>query len=138
MNNDIQITIVDPGFPPIYERAQEVFDLSGMQPVFTYGEVIYNPHGNYLDEPLLAHERVHSLQQSDGPLAWWERYFVDASFRFDQEIEAYREQYRVAKRTIKDRNALNHYVRRLAQDLSSPMYGNIVSFTEALRLIKAA
>lgn len=105
--------------------------------VFTYGTNIYTR--NMLEEPLYRHEVLHVIQQMQmkgGPEAWWDKYFTDADFRLSQELDAYRVQYQVAKKFIKDRNKLFMYLRDLAITLSGKMYGNLLSTREALKLIK--
>lgn len=123
-------------FPPNIEKIRQKFDLSNKDIVFTYGTILYNPTGNFIDHPLMAHEETHMRQQGDKPEEWWKKYLDDDSFRLSQEIEAYRNQYKVAKKLIKDRNKLNVYRTILASDLSGLMYGNIISFFEALNEIK--
>lgn len=104
--------------------------------VFTYGDTIYNPFKGYVDPALEAHETVHSIQQGDDPLGWWNKYFVDSKFRFEQELQAYRVQYDFLKQRIKDRNTLARVLHSLALDISSPIYGKIVELSEAKRLIR--
>lgn len=124
--------------PPhnIRELCEEVFDLTGKIPVWTFRDTIYNPHNAPIDKPLAAHEATHCLQQGDSPATWWDRYFTDEQFRFEQEVEAYRNQYQEAKKHIKDRNQLYRYLRVLAGDLASPMYGSICTVQQAIDKIK--
>lgn len=124
--------------PPhqIRYQCEKAFDLTGTEPAFMYGDTLYNPFGKQLDDTLLAHESVHSMQQGDDPLKWWHQYLKDKDFRFKQELEAYRVQYRVAKDLIPDRNDVARLLFKMSSDLSSPMYGDIVGRIEALKLIK--
>lgn len=124
-------------FPPNIKKIRQRFNLPDKDIVFTYGNILYNPTGNYIDHlPLIVHEETHMIQQGSNPEEWWNKYLNDDSFRLSQEIEAYRNQYKVAKKLIKDRNQLAVYRTILAGDLSGPMYGNIISFFEALNEIK--
>lgn len=122
-------------YPPNIEKIKEVFDFEGKVPCFTYGNTLYNPSGNPVSASLLKHEEVHVRQQGENPEGWWDRYLTDIPFRLEQEIEGYQAQYREAKKWIKDRNELYRYARNLASDLSSPMYGSIISVQEALTKI---
>lgn len=124
--------------PPhgIAEECAIYFNLDGRKPIFTFGDTIYNPHNGLIDQALYAHETVHTNQQGNEPLAWWKRYFVDKRFRFEQELQAYRVQYRWIKRTVKDKNTQTKILLQLADDLSSPMYGKLCTKSQALTLIK--
>ena len=121
--------------PPNIERLKKVFDFEGKKPIFTFGDTIYNPHGTPLADHIIIHEEVHQKQQKD-PNEWWEKYLTDKEFRLSQEVEAYREQYKYAVKYIKDKNTLAKFLHALSADLSSPMYGNIISYQEAKNKIK--
>ena len=123
-------------YPPNYAVVASTFDLSRVTPVFMYGEILYNPAGIPLESHIIAHEEVHERQQRTiGPKAWWDRYLTDSQFRIDQEIEAYREQYRFVKNIIKDRNKVARFLHAIATDLSGPMYGSAISYQDALNKI---
>lgn len=84
--------------PPIYNRAKEVFKIPNFEEgvVFTYAPNIHVFNGK-LDADLLEHELIHIKQQMaypGGVVAWWERYFLDPVWRLEQELEAYRHQYK--------------------------------------------
>ena len=64
--------------------------------IFTYGDMIYC--NQELSIGLCAHELTHVFQQLKmGKEKWWEQYLKDDKFRLEQEVEAYRQQYRVMK-----------------------------------------
>ena len=123
-----------PDLPPNYETIAKTFNLTGREVVFTYGPVIYNVHSE-VPEHLEVHERVHMRQQYD-PEAWWAQYLIDPKFRYEQELEAYRAQYQFIKKQG-DRGITFLFLRKLAQDFSSPIYGSIVTFRDALNAISA-
>lgn len=123
-------------YPPNIEEIEKTFDLTGKKPVFAYGSVLFNPSGASIDEFLLAHEMTHAAQQKNNPSTWWEKYLSDKAFRLSQEAEAYHAQYMALMRKAKDRNAIARYVHSIAVDFSSAMYGNIVSYTDARKIIK--
>lgn len=108
--------------------------LNSLSIVYTYFDGIYTAHEMPLD--LYHHECVHYIQQGAGQSkeqadAWWTRYAEDADFRYQQEIEAYREQYKVVKNQ-KNKAVAFEAAKRFAMDLSSPVYGKICTFTQAL------
>ncbi len=121
-------------YPPNIEKLREAFN-PGPNTIFTYGEIIYNPSGGVLSTELLAHEKVHITQQGAGAEEWWQRYLDDVHFRLAQEIEAHRVEYKTYCAGNKDRNRRSMFLQTIARRLSSPMYGNIITFREALRQI---
>jgi hypothetical protein len=124
-------------YPPNIERIRSNLDIKEKKGiVFTYGDTIYNPDHGDIDQALLVHEATHSLQQKKiGVEEWWDFYFADDDFRLRQEVEAYQNQYAEICRATKDRNRQARHLHQLAQDLSSDMYGSIVSHSEAKKLI---
>jgi len=126
--------------PPCYEDCVKAFGEEAIsRAVFTYGSTIFNPGGYDIPDHLAAHESVHGDQQKhDETVAklWWQRYLADPSFRLDQETEAYRSQYKFICEKVKDRNTRYRALHQIATDLSGKMYGNLISFTEAIRRIR--
>lgn len=123
--------------PPkeIYDRAVEMFGADfNRGTTFTVGNIIYCK-GN-ISPDLLEHEKVHIKQQGSNWKEWWEKYFTDNIFRVEQEIEAYRTQYKWVKNNIKDRNKQSRYLMFFATCLSGKMYGNILNLQDALKFIK--
>lgn len=123
-------------YPPNIKRIKEVFNLDGYSPIFAYGDVIYSPKSTQLREDLIVHESVHQRQQGNDVEGWWNKYLIDASFRLSQEIEAYSTQYKFYCKLHKDRNTQNRFLVQIAMDLSSAMYGNIITVEDAYRQIK--
>lgn len=121
------------GKPPVYDR---IID-AGLKPtentVFTYGDKLYiqDLDEKQIEPVLLAHEETHTKQQGDDIEGWWDKYINDEKFRFDQELEAYGAEYKkVIDMGFKDKfkkYALNAF----AKDLSSSMYGSIITIHEA-------
>jgi len=122
-------------YPPIYEEAKKKFELSGRE-VFTFGDIIYNPSKSDIPDHLMVHEEIHCRQQGNTPNLWWSRYLQDNNFILDQETAAYRAQYKFICEKVKDRNTRYRALHQIATDLSGKMYGNLVSFTEAIRRIR--
>lgn len=123
------------GFPPNIETIRGKFPLSGTE-IFTWGDTIYNPGGGELSPELQAHEAVHEKQQNGDPQAWWDRYMVDEPWRLEQELAAHKVEYRTYCKAHKDRNVQARFLVRIAQRLSSAMYGCIITAREASKLIR--
>lgn len=128
------------GLPPNYDEIAKAFGFSSLpgtfNPVFAYGDTLYNPSGLPIAPDLMAHEETHEQQQSEiGVELWWQLYLENKSFRLKQEAEAYQNQYRYV---------LQHYTRsfrrstlqKLAKDFSSALYGNIISKKLAEEIIE--
>lgn len=124
--------------PPNYDEISKHLDIkSEPHMVFTYGDDIYIPFKTAKTPPehLIAHEYVHSLQQKKvGPDFWWNKYLKNPDFRKEQELEAYRFQYQNLKENHNHKSR-RYILKNLAEDFSSPAYGNIVTFEEAKKLI---
>jgi hypothetical protein len=121
--------------PPNYEKILKFFDVKDENVVFAYGDTIYAPNGGDIPEHLVVHEVRHSKQQGTDPEGWWDKYLVDAEFRLEQEVQAYASQYVYIKRLYKTSTA-DQFLDKLASDLSSKIYGNIVIFDKARSRIK--
>lgn len=124
-------------YPPNYTDIEAILQ-SGNNAVFAYSNIIYNPHAKHVDKYCIAHEKVHFRQQKKiGDVdVWWDQYLSDVNFRVDQEVEAYRAQYRLAKRLNPTKQETNRwYAEQLAKSLSGETYGNCISFDEALKRI---
>ena len=127
--------------PPIWEEANALFKLEelNMGTIFTFGDTLYNPFQVRMTGDLFVHERTHAEQhQWDGTVAglWWKRYLADPEFRLEQEIEAYANQYKYIAHNEKSRDKVFENLLFFAKSLGGPMYGNIISPTEAMARIK--
>jgi hypothetical protein len=124
------------GYPPNFRAiAAALPSAKTMSAIFTYGGTIYTGTGaTDLSEALVAHETVHSRQQGGDPAAWWDLYLNDSQIRFEQELEAHREEFRVASAGANrhNRRAILH---RISQRLAGQLYGNLVTIQEAKRLV---
>ena len=111
------------GLPPNYELLAKHFPMKGGE-IFTYGNKIYTP--GRLSRSLLVHEKTHVRQQLKmGVETWWEKYIEDREFRFHQELEAHRAEFRAGGKLLV-----------IAERLASPLYGSLVSVDAAIGLIK--
>lgn len=108
--------------PPNYARILDTFpNASNYGILFTYGQDIYNPSGGVIPDWLLAHEKKHCERQTD-PEAWWEQYLTDDEFRYNEELIAHREEYRVQMKKTKDRNVRIKLAVVAAKRLVAPLY----------------
>jgi hypothetical protein len=100
--------------------------------IFTYGDTFFSK--NELSYGLIAHEITHTFQQmKTSPEEWWKKYLKDEKFRLSQEVEAYRQQYKVYK--MNNDVMPEVMLEKMAQDLSGKIYGNLLSFDEAKKII---
>lgn len=122
-------------YPPNWEAIRQQFSFEGIQLegkdlVFTYFPHVYVPSGRELPPDLQIHEGIHLRQQEEmGVENWWHKYLSDIDFRLSQELEAYGAQLHFW-RPFGNR-AYKHHKARLAHDLSSDAYGNIINHREA-------
>ncbi len=123
--------IIKETYPPNYKELNQVLGpLAPHKPVFTYGDVIYNPFGREITPDIEYHEKIHSKQQGQYPEVWYYKYLYDKKFRLEQEIEAYGFQYLYAKKHVSGK--LLEWVRKnMAEALSGAAYGNLLSYGQA-------
>lgn len=126
--------------PPIYETII-AFGLrfNPNSVLFAYEGKIWNPGGQEVSEDLKVHEGTHLAQHlayPGGSEKWWGRYLTDPYFRLEQEAEAYATQYAYICTYVKDCNRRSLILHDLASYLAGPMYGNTVSRTAAVKMIK--
>jgi hypothetical protein len=122
-------------FPPNMEELKKTFLLSGRE-IFAYGDTVYNPGGFDIPAWLMAHEEVHQKQQGDNVEGWWARYLIDVEFRYQMELEAHQREYESYCYHNKDRNAQTRYRSHVAKKLAAPLYGSMVSVSEAKRALR--
>ena len=124
-------------YPPNYRTIIEILgDVSTHNPIFAYGNKIYNPFNVDVTPDLIAHERKHMEQQGNNPEGWWIRYLYDGDFRLSQEIEGYGEQYKFAREHGVRGAILDWALDHMARSLSSELYGGIISHNEARSKIR--
>jgi hypothetical protein len=121
-------------FPPMYAEINKKFNVRGKPVIFTFGETIYNPNNVKIGPELMAHEEVHAKQQHVDPEGWWRMYMADATFRLAEELPAHRAEFQACE-AIYDGRALERMLHRIADRISSPLYGSIIEYDEARRAI---
>lgn len=125
--------------PPVYEEALKKFGKAANFDngiVYTYGNVVHVKKGVLRDD-VEAHETIHVVQQMNypgGPSEWWKRYMSDSEFCLEQELEAYRAQYKFVEKKYPKRQ---HWemLRFYAKCLTS-LYDLKVDLLQAINLIK--
>ena len=138
MNKDNVMFSPSPPPEKLYKEIVKKFgDRFALGCIYTVGDTIHTK--NTLPEHLIRHELTHVKQQKEypgGPEEWWKRYLKDTKFVISQESAAYQRQYRWIKANIKDRNEASQIIHGMARDFSGAMYGDLMSYSEALGLIQ--
>lgn len=122
-------------YPPNYHKIKSNFEIGDSKPLFAYSPHIYNPFKIYVDPTLYFHESIHIKQQDGKPEEWWDKYILDKSFRLEQETEANQKQWKLFTKVVKDRNERYRFKIQLAKNMASNLYGNMVSYDEAIKLL---
>lgn len=122
--------------PKIYERLKKKFGVSWEGGIiicfYPYIHCIFK-----VSPAKVVHEATHLRQQKVmGVNEWWDKYISDEKFRLIQELEAYREEANFVTAKVKDRNLRFRMIADMARELSGPIYGSIIGFTDALHKIK--
>lgn len=125
--------------PPNFEEIKKMFPLCERPGVlFCYGDTIYNPHDVEVRRSIVAHECTHMLQQRNikgGVEEWWKLYLDSREFRFQQELDAHRIEYRDFLAQGANRHQRRAEFKIVAQKLASPLYGNLVTVSTAEKYI---
>ena len=125
--------------PQNYSQIVEALgDVSKYNPVFCYGDTIYNPFGREITPDVERHESIHSRQQAQftSPDDWYSRYLTDKKFRYEMELEAYSEQYSFGKEIVKKNKLTDAFLDSLASELCGEAYGLGLTFGEARSKIR--
>lgn len=112
-------------FPPNYRAINNAFRIRGKGVIICYGSIIYNPDNVIVGPELHVHEAIHSQRQGSDPERWWWQYIGSKKFRLEEEIPAHRAEARFAPALAE----------KIAARLSSDLYGRMISFDEALKVI---
>lgn len=125
--------------PEIYTKIIKFFpEVDWEQGIaITYGDTVYAKYP--LRPDVASHEEIHVYQQKDfegGPEAWWKEYLTDKKFRLRMEAEAYKYQVKFITQTLKDRNRRFRLIHSLALDMSSTMYDNMCTYSEAMKFLQ--
>lgn len=126
--------------PPNIKDLEAVFGVkwSDKQIAVAYGTKIYISFES-LDADLYIHELTHIRQQAlflGGEVAWWDKYMNDSSFRLSQELEAYKAQFAYIRQSNVPKHIQKLALEQIARFLSGKLYGELVSYEDALKLIE--
>jgi len=123
-----------PNYLEIIKHFPTVANKQGV--IFTYGDILYAPNVHSISHDLMKHEETHQRQQEKmGKDIWWDRYFNEPEFRLSQELEAYRNQYKYTQINY-GRKLRREVLKNISKDLSSSIYGNLITKVKATQLIK--
>lgn len=123
--------------PPHYLILKILFGFDWNLNIAAFGDTIHAKHP--LPDHLEVHESIHLHQQKYSKIYaiwWWIKYIVSKKFRLSQELEAYRNEWHFIQ--YESSYSMNQKLDRLEHivfNLSSKLYGNIVSHDEAISLI---
>lgn len=129
-------------YPPLIDEIDKVFNVRGKPIAYAWGDTIFNPLGGNLGSEIIVHEQVHGDRQGADVEAWWRRYLVDEAFRLDEEIPAHVAEYKKLCEAHRPSWPNARRLRRVmathvAKKLSSPLYGGLISFEAAKKLLVA-
>lgn len=111
---------------PYLKEFKAQFAVQEDEVAFPYKGKIYS--NQELSEELVEHEKVHFKQQEEiGADEWVKEYLANPNFRVKMEVEAYRHQLSLHN----DKNMKEAIRIQIAKVLSSPMYGNVLTYKEA-------
>jgi len=118
-------------FPPLYAEINKAFNVRGKPIIFSWGDRIYNPGRIKIPPELMVHEGVHGQRQGDDPETWWRDYIRNPEFRLAEEIPAHCAEFAAYCTRLSDRTAQERALHRIADRLSSPLYGSMIAYDEA-------
>lgn len=130
MNESVDIVVKLQSEFPLREEYAKKFEIDE----YTVFALFPNIYTNYpLTPDLLIHESQHLKQQTEIGVTEWVYDFLEyPQRRLFFEIDAYKAQLR----SIKDREKRNKVRIESARNLSSGLYGNIISYTDAFNQLK--
>lgn len=103
--------------------------------VYAWGDILYNPSMAHITPWLEAHEGVHGERQGAEILQWWDRYLTDPQWRLEEEIPAHRAEWKRYRKVTGSQAMKTRYLRKIADRLSGPLYGNLIDLPGAIKEI---
>lgn len=126
--------------PPNADVLRAFFPITdpSFNPLFAFGDLLYNPNSIDIPEDVMFHEQIHSDQQRacTSPEVWWNKYIFDRDFRLNQEVEAYAAQYRFLKPFLSN-SILKQALFEFASNLSGPLYQLGITYSQAESMIRS-
>ncbi len=129
-------------YPPNYAALLAKFgDVVRGDVIFSYGDRIFCPSGRKLHPALIAHEEVHGARQRIlGVELWWENYLADPEFRFIEEVLAHHAEwihFKWMTNPMPSEKLKRNIFRQICERLSGPLYGNMVTYEHAAKILHA-
>jgi hypothetical protein len=124
--------------PPLFDVIDAAFNVRGQPVIFCWGDIIYNPQRIKVTPELKAHEKVHCDRQAAHPETWWLRYVDDPAFRLAEEIPAHRAEFMAFRMRHRNLNQRGRMLNLIAERLSGPLYGGLLTKAEARQRILAS
>ena len=123
-----------PIFAKIKARFPSITDYTwGKGLIIAYGDTVYCKMRITPSNEI--HEAVHLKQQAAiGVEVWWHKYLSDDKFRLEQEVEAYRAEFKWMDKNM-DRNEAYRIKVFHINNLCSPMYGGIMTKEDAWAIL---
>jgi hypothetical protein len=122
--------VVNKNKPKNWETLQALFGVKWGDVIVAYYPEIHCAID--IEEQKVHHEAVHLIQQKDmGVENWWAKYINDKAFRLEQEVQAYKAEIQWIKDNVATRNERRGRLNKIYDDLSSYIYGNLVTWEEA-------
>jgi len=127
----------------MFEEINAKFKINKREILFAWndpihGPTIYNPARIYpIPQPLIVHELLHISRQGSTVEQWWQKYIADPQFRLMEEIPAHVVEYGAWISTPGVARSQRRFIlNQVAGRLSSDLYGGLITFAEAKRMIK--
>lgn len=132
-------------YPPNYAQLKEHFKLPPSHNiVFAWGETMFSPNlKNVITDAIKAHEAAHGARQlsfaatgdaEQSVRAWWNRYIEEIAFRLDEEVIGHRAEFKhIQNSGGASRRDKEKALEWIASKLSSPLYGGLIMFNDAVR-----
>ena len=125
------------GYPPLIDEIDAAFKVRGKPVIFAWGSTIYASFDAKVGPEKVVHEAVHGDRQGDDVVGWWRRYIADPAFRLAEEIPAHVAEYLALCEMEPNRGGRRRAIKTMAENLSAPLYGRMISQAEAKRVILA-
>lgn len=140
--------------PPLFDEIVAAFPIAAKPGViFAWRDKIFNPSGRSIAPELMVHEAVHGERQmgevqldgkwpgaTPGIEGWWRRYIADPAFRLAEEIPAHLAEFQALCAQQRacwhsERNMRRALATHVARKLSGPLYGHLISASDAKALL---
>lgn len=122
--------------PPHFAIMHYFFKCDWNRTAFAFGDTVYSMAE--LPDHIIEHEKVHLDQQFHSVFCawiWLVLYICSKRFRYKMELQAYRVHWEYFKINYRNTTEQSYFLSKIARDLSGKLYGNLVSYDEAIDAI---